>query len=98
MVRMCSRLVVLRGEPAAPVRLRYLIAWPDGTASHAEVDLNMLNSIWLRQPYGFEPEYAKQVNTYLNASARVFDSAQQVCAATFHDLLFLRRTVVAGFR
>ena len=38
----------------------------------------MLNSIWLRQPYGFAPLYAREVTTYLNASARVFDSAQQV--------------------
>ena len=41
----------------------------------------MLNMIWLRQPYKFAPLYEEEVNTYLNASARVFDSAQQVCAA-----------------
>ena len=40
----------------------------------------MLNSIWLREPYKFAPSYAQEVNSYLNASARVFITAQQVCA------------------
>ena len=50
----------------------------------------MLNSIWLRQPYGFSPLYAQEVNTYLNASARVFDSAQQVCDAMSSGLRYSR--------
>ena len=55
----------------------------------------MLNTIWLKQPYMFAPLYEEEVNTYLNASARVFDSAQQVCSAMASWAEVITRIVVA---
>lgn len=43
-----------------------------------EVQLSILNSIWLKQPYEFSPPYNKSIQRYFGAYAQTLTDAQQI--------------------
>ena len=44
----------------------------------AEVDLKILNSMWLKRPYQFAPPYTRSIEQYINGYAHSAENAQQV--------------------
>ena len=45
---------------------------------HAGVQLSLLNSVWLKQPYQFAPPFKQQIQNNFGAQALPLVSAQEV--------------------